>query len=83
MAVAMASRTRARIVTYGCTPAAQVRAEDLRGAWPEPLTGTLIDEGKRIPFRTGLYGTHWIYAVLAAVAEDLALQRAYALADIV
>ena len=68
LVMAMAARTGARVVTYGLAPAAQVRAEDLRSAWPEPLTGTLVVDGRRLPFRTRLHGTHWIHAILAAVA---------------
>lgn len=65
---AMAALTRARVLTFGVSDSADVRAEDVRGAWPGRLEATLVCDGERCPIRTQMVGGFWISAVLAAVA---------------
>jgi UDP-N-acetylmuramyl pentapeptide synthase len=69
----MATLTRAPVVLYGRSPDAAVRAEDVRAAFPEPLSFTLVAEGRRRQVRTRLYGEHWLTACLAAITTGLAL----------
>ncbi len=66
--LALRERTRARVVTFGLSPDADVRAEDVASAWPDRLQGTLVEHGERHPFRTELCGVHLIQPVLAAAA---------------
>jgi UDP-N-acetylmuramyl pentapeptide synthase len=70
---AMGARTRARVVRYGFAADADVRAEDVRSDWPDRLSGSVLCDGRRHPFRARLCGTHHAYAVLAAAAVARAL----------
>jgi UDP-N-acetylmuramoyl-tripeptide--D-alanyl-D-alanine ligase len=70
---AMASRTAARVVTYGIDPQAQLRAENIVSAWPEQLSFTLVAGDRRLAVRTRMYGAHWVTPVLAAIAGGVAL----------
>lgn len=68
---AMAALTTARVVLYGRSPDAQVRAEEVTG---NPLTGlafTLVAEAGRAPVQLRLPGTHAITTALAAAAVAL------------
>ncbi|MFN2433332.1 MAG: Mur ligase family protein [Gemmatimonadota bacterium] len=73
---------RARVLTFGLAEGALVRGVDVRGAWPERLSLTLLHEGRAAPVATRLCGTHWAPAVLAAlavgVAFDVPLEEAVA-----
>jgi UDP-N-acetylmuramoyl-tripeptide--D-alanyl-D-alanine ligase len=65
---AMADRTRARVVTFGCSPTAAVRADDVTlDAVGRPAFG-LIAAGERVPVQLGLYGEHHVSNALAAAA---------------
>ena len=66
--LAMAELCAGRVVTVGRSPGADVRAEDVRGAWPDRLSFTLLADGRARPVRTALVGEHWTPCVLAAVA---------------
>jgi UDP-N-acetylmuramoyl-tripeptide--D-alanyl-D-alanine ligase len=70
--LAMRARTRARVVTYGLSPAAMVRGESVTSAWPERLSLTVGYEGKKVRINTQLLGEHWASSVLAAVATGVA-----------
>jgi UDP-N-acetylmuramoyl-tripeptide--D-alanyl-D-alanine ligase len=69
---AMASRTKARIITFGLSTEAQVRGSDLSGAWPDRLSFTVAYGGQSIRVETCFPGTHWTGSVLAAIACGLA-----------
>jgi len=69
---AMASRTKARIVTFGTSPEADVRASDVSGAWPDFLSFTVAYGGQSMRVETSFPGTHWTASVLAAIACGLA-----------
>ncbi len=71
---AMRLDTPAEVIPFGLSEGAAIRAEDVSSRWPARLTGTLIFHGERIPFKTQLCGSYWIYAVLAAVAVGVALE---------
>lgn len=69
---AMASRTKARVLTYGLKEGADVRASDVSAGWPERLSMTIThgDESARV--ETALFGDLSVAAVLAAVAGAVA-----------
>ncbi len=70
--LAMASRTRARVMTFGISPEADVRAHDISSAWPDLLTFTVSYGGESAEVCTQLPGNHWTPSVLAAIACGLA-----------
>lgn len=69
---AMRARCAGRVVTFGLDPAADVRAVDVAGVWPERLSFTVLHGAQALPVRTRLCGTHWVPNVLAALAAGLA-----------
>jgi alanine racemase len=66
----MVPRTKARILTFGLSSGADIRATDLRTA-PDGLSFTLQYEGQNYPGRIALLGRHQIYTALAAIAVGL------------
>jgi UDP-N-acetylmuramyl pentapeptide synthase len=70
--LAMAARTRARVVKFGLSPQADVRATDVRCSFPDRLSMTIRHAGRSLPLRTGLIGEHMAHPVLAAIAVGLA-----------
>lgn len=64
----MADGFAGRVITYGESPGAALRAQDVESRWPEPLRFTLSVDGLAIPVRTRLQGRHWVTSVLAAIA---------------
>ncbi|MBK7564627.1 MAG: hypothetical protein IPI21_10265 [Propionivibrio sp.] len=72
LVLAMAARSAARIITYGLSPKAELRAEDISSVWPERLQMTLVRGSERIKLRTQLCGTHWVPCVLGAIGGGLA-----------
>ena len=69
---AMRSRTRARVMTFGVSLEADLRASDVSSAWPRRLAFTVSSAGKSVRVETQFPGTHWIPSVLAAIACGLA-----------
>jgi UDP-N-acetylmuramyl pentapeptide synthase len=65
--LAMASACRGRVVTYGLSGAADVRADGVESAWPEHLSFVVHHAGASLPVRTRLNGVHWVHAILAAI----------------
>jgi UDP-N-acetylmuramyl pentapeptide synthase len=80
--IAMADGFAGRVVTFGRSPDADLRAADIRGGWPERLSFTLIHGGRRLAVHTRLCGMHWTESVLAALsvaaAMNISLERAIA-----
>lgn len=68
----MASRTRARVVTFGLSPDADVRATGISSNWPNHLALTVICGNESQHLQTRLVGEFWSTAVLAAVACGVA-----------
>lgn len=66
----MVPRTQARILTFGLTSGADVRATELKFT-TEGMNFTLEYDGKRYPGFTPLVGKHLMYPILAAVAVGL------------
>jgi len=79
----MAGRTRARVVTFGLGPGADVRAEEVDAS----LAGTsftVVADGERRPVRLRILGEHHVYNALAAlaVARELGVDPRRAIAAI-
>jgi aminoacyl-tRNA hydrolase len=74
LVLGMQDRCAGRVMTYGLSTAAMVRAEDVRASWPERLAFTLVYNGERFPVQTQLCGRHWVSCVLAALAASIALR---------
>jgi aminoacyl-tRNA hydrolase len=72
LVLAMAANCAARVITYGTSLAAELRAEDVSSTWPERLELTVTHGADRIRVRTQLCGTHWIPSVLGAIGGGLA-----------
>jgi alanine racemase len=66
----MVPRTRARILTFGLSSGADVRAAEVKTQL-DGLTFTLHYNGRNYPGHTPLLGRHQIYSVLAAIAVGL------------
>jgi len=69
---AMASRTHARVLLFGLSPDADIRAHDVSSRWPDRLTLTVVHGDESVRIRTKLAGEHWIPAALAAIACGVA-----------
>ena len=68
----MASQTEARVVTFGRSPACDVRASELEVRWPTGSTFLLhTPEGAR-RVKTKLIGWTMMYSILAAIAVAVA-----------
>lgn len=72
LVVAMARGCCARVITYGESPAADLRAEDIRAAWPDRLEFTATWQSQRARVSTRLCGPHWLTSALAAIGGGLA-----------
>ena len=68
---AMAGKCRTRIIRFGCSPKADVRARNVLSQWPERLSLSIETRGGSHQTRTQLVGTHWTPSVLAASAAAL------------
>lgn len=68
----MAKRTCARVMTFGLSPQAEVRAFDVSSRWPDRLSMQVTYQGETVRVETRLVGEHWTVAVLAAIASGLA-----------
>ena len=73
LVVAMAAQCAGKVITFGLSARADLRAEDIRCVWPERLQMTLVHREQRVALRTQLCGTHWIPSVLGAIGAGLAM----------
>jgi UDP-N-acetylmuramyl pentapeptide synthase len=69
---AMRKRTSARVITYGFSDEAMVRCENVSCRWPDPMSLDVCFEGNRYHLQTRLLGSHWAWAVLAALSTAVA-----------
>jgi UDP-N-acetylmuramoyl-tripeptide--D-alanyl-D-alanine ligase len=69
---AMAARTRARVLTFGLSPDADIQATVISSMWPERLTLTVAHGQESVRIHTRLVGEHWAASVLAAIACGIA-----------
>jgi UDP-N-acetylmuramoyl-tripeptide--D-alanyl-D-alanine ligase len=70
--MAMGRRTRARVITYGRSAQAEVRAENVSCIWPQRMSLDVCTQGRRHRVQTRLLGEHWTCSILAAVSTGLA-----------
>jgi len=70
--LAMRAVCKARVITFGASSHADLRAEDIRSTWPERLQLTLVHGSDRMKVETQLCGTHWVPSVLGAIGGALA-----------
>src|SRR4029078_13107161 len=68
----MSKRTRARLLTFGRSPAADLRAFGISSDWPGRMAMTIAYQGETVRVQTQLIRTHWVTAVLAAIGVGLA-----------
>lgn len=68
LVAAMAAQTPARVVRFGFSPKADLRASDASAVWPDRLSFTLHVNGERHRVRTRLLGTQSTASILAAIA---------------
>ena len=69
----MRERCVARVVTYGTSADADVRAVDVDATWPRRSNFTLVVDGKRYPVETQLVTSIYLTSVLGALAAVYAL----------
>src|SRR5665647_735894 len=69
---AMAKNCAARVITYGISVNAEIRAENISAVWPDRLGLTLVRGAERKKVQTQLCGSHWASSVLAAIGGGLA-----------
>jgi UDP-N-acetylmuramoyl-tripeptide--D-alanyl-D-alanine ligase len=73
LVLAMQSRCKGRVLTYGLSPDAMLRAEDIRDDWPNRLSLTVVYEGESVRVQTQFCGAHLVPNVLAAMAVGQAM----------
>ena len=71
--LAMQSYFSGRVITYGMTPNAMLRASGVESVWPARLSFTAHWQGQSAYVQTQLCGRHWVTAVMAALATSVAL----------
>lgn len=71
--LAMGAGFSGRLVTFGTSENAMVRAESITAAWPGRLAFTVRWQGESARVQTRLCGAHWLPAVMAALAAALAM----------
>ncbi len=73
LVLALQSRCKGRMLTYGLSPDAMLRGEDIRDDWPNRLSLTVLHEGESVRVQTQLCGAHLVPNVLAAMAVGRAM----------
>lgn len=76
--MAMAAQCKATVLTYGISPNAELRAEEVGAVWPDRLKMRLVWRDERVQLQTQLCGQHWASAVLATIGGGLAMGRSLA-----
>jgi UDP-N-acetylmuramyl pentapeptide synthase len=71
--IAMAAGFGGRVLSFGCSSGAALRAEDVRSPWPQRLSFTLRFGDRSFPVHTRLCGRHWVGSVLAALGVAVAM----------
>ncbi len=62
-----------RVLRYGVSSSAGLRARNVSAVWPERLSFEIEDAGRTIAVHTQLVGEHWLPTVLGAFAAAQAL----------
>ncbi len=73
LVLAMQSRCKGRVLTYGLSPGAMLRAEDIRDSWPRRLSLTVMHGEESIRVQTQFCGAHLVPNILAAMAVGQAM----------
>lgn len=73
LVLGMQSRSKGRILTYGLSSDAMLRAEEVRDDWPNRLSLTVRCEGESVRVQTQLCGAHLVPNILAAMATGKAM----------
>ena len=73
LVAAMGARSRARVLTYGRSAAADLVAGAVEATWPGRLSFEVGYQGTRVRVGTQFCGEHWVTPVLAALAAGVAL----------
>lgn len=68
---AMASKTQARVVSYGLSADADVRGSEVSADWPNRLSFTVTYRCEQAHVQTQFVGDQWVTSVLAAIACGL------------
>lgn len=68
---AMAASCKARVLRFGTSANADVRASEISSQWPDRFSLSVTAEGNTARVNTQLVGTHWSAAVLATVTAAL------------
>lgn len=72
LVLGMAANCAAKVITYGISANADLRAEDISADWPQRLSLTVRRRTERVNVRTQLCGYHLLPSVLAAIGGGLA-----------
>ena len=70
---AMRAGCRARVISYGVSAGADLRAVSVEARWPDRLSFVLLHGESRVRVRTQLCGAQWVSAALAAAAVGVAM----------
>lgn len=70
--LALRAVCKARVITYGMSSNADLRAEEISSVWPDRLQLTAVRDAERVRVMTQLCGTHWVPSVLGAIGGGLA-----------
>lgn len=70
--LAMATHCSAKVITYGTSPEAELRAENISSIWPDQLQFTAVHGRQSAKINTRLCGSHFIPSVLGAIGGGLA-----------
>ena len=70
--ISMSALAPGAVITFGLSPTADVRAEEVVSDWPGGLRFVVTHRGQSFPARSALHGTHFIHCLLAAVAVGIA-----------
>ena len=71
LVTAMTTRRECRVVRFGLSEQADVRATEITATWPQRLSLTLNTTGVTQRIETRLVGVHWTTPVLAAASAAL------------
>jgi UDP-N-acetylmuramoyl-tripeptide--D-alanyl-D-alanine ligase len=66
--LAMAPQTRARVLTYGLSTDADIRATNVSSIWPRRLSLDVTYGSRRVRVQTKLAGEYWVTSILSAIA---------------
>lgn len=70
--LSMTAHSVAKVVTFGISEGADLRAEDVSSAWPARLEMTVVHGAERARVFTQLCGMHWVPSVLGAIGGGMA-----------